>query len=85
MSLQQPEDDGQYLFSVVTACGGAASNAARLRVGLLRDVNCDTVISVSDLGPIVRALTAPAAYATQFPDCDAKATISAINGALKAA
>lgn len=34
------------------------------------DLNCDGVISVSDIGPFVLLLTDPAGYAAQFPDCD---------------
>lgn len=37
---------------------------------LLGDLNCDGFISVSDIGPFVLALTDPAGYATQFPNCD---------------
>ncbi len=35
------------------------------------DMNCDGVVSVGDINPFVLALTDPAAYAAQFPDCDA--------------
>lgn len=34
------------------------------------DMNCDGVVSVSDIGPFVVALTDPAQYAIDFPDCD---------------
>lgn len=34
------------------------------------DMNCDGIISVSDIAPFVLALTDPAGYAAQFPDCD---------------
>lgn len=34
------------------------------------DLNCDGVVSVSDIGPFVQALTDPAGYAANFPDCD---------------
>lgn len=34
------------------------------------DLNCDGIISVADIGPFVLALTDPASYATQFPDCN---------------
>lgn len=37
---------------------------------LAGDTNCDGVITVSDIGPFVLALTDPAQYAVQFPDCD---------------
>lgn len=34
------------------------------------DLNCDGVVTVSDIGPFVLALTNPASYATQFPNCN---------------
>lgn len=37
---------------------------------LLGDMNCDGLVSVSDIGGFVLALTDPAGYAAQFPDCD---------------
>ncbi len=38
-------------------------------LGLPGDMNCDGVVSVGDINPFVLALTDPAAYAAQFPDC----------------
>lgn len=38
--------------------------------GLLGDMNCDGVVTVSDIGPFVLALTNPAQYAMDFPDCN---------------
>ncbi len=41
------------------------------RVAILPgDLNCDGVVSVGDINPFVLALTDPAAYAAQFPECD---------------
>lgn len=37
---------------------------------LVGDMNCDGALSVSDIGPFVTALTNPAQYAIDFPDCD---------------
>lgn len=37
---------------------------------LIGDTNCDGIISVSDIGPFVLALTDPAGYAAQFPNCE---------------
>lgn len=34
------------------------------------DMNCDSVISVGDIGPFVLALTDPDGYAAQFPACN---------------
>lgn len=39
--------------------------------GLIGDMNCDGVVTVSDIGPFVLALTNPAQYAIDFPNCDA--------------
>ena len=33
-------------------------------------MNCDGVVTVSDIGPFVLAVTDPTAYAAQFPNCD---------------
>ncbi len=42
-----------------------------LRVGLLiGDMNCDGAVTVGDINPFVLAITDPAAYTAQFPDCD---------------
>ncbi|MGE3181224.1 MAG: S8 family serine peptidase [Phycisphaerae bacterium] len=37
---------------------------------LAGDTNCDGVVTVSDIGPFVLALTQPAEYMAQFPNCD---------------
>jgi hypothetical protein len=34
------------------------------------DMNCDGIVSAADIDPFVIALTNPAGYAAQFPDCD---------------
>lgn len=34
------------------------------------DMNCDGIVTVSDIGPFVLALTNPAAYGSQFPNCN---------------
>lgn len=38
--------------------------------GLPGDMNCDGVVTVSDIGGFVLALTNPAQYMLDFPDCD---------------
>ncbi len=52
--------------------GSQTGELARLTatVNLTGDLNCDGVVSVGDINPFVLALTDPAAYADQFPDCD---------------
>lgn len=41
-----------------------------LLFGPLGDLNCDGLVTVSDIGPFVLALTDPAGYEAQFPACD---------------
>jgi len=38
--------------------------------GLLGDMNCDGSVDGFDIQPFVLALTDPAGYANQYPDCD---------------
>lgn len=38
--------------------------------GRIGDMNCDGLVSVSDIGPFVLAVTDPAAYSAAFPNCD---------------
>lgn len=38
--------------------------------GLPGDLNCDGSVTVTDIGAFVLALTNPAGYAVQFPNCD---------------
>jgi hypothetical protein len=38
-------------------------------VHLLGDLNCDGVLNFGDVNPFVLALSDPAAYDRQFPDC----------------
>lgn len=56
----------------IVSTGGIAprSIASWKPPGLPGDMNCDGIVSISDIGPFVLALTDPAAYAAQFPDCD---------------
>ncbi len=62
----------EALIDVVGAksAAGTALAAHLPSGGLLGDLNCDGVVSVGDINPFVLALTDPAAYAAQFPDCD---------------
>jgi hypothetical protein len=45
---------------------------------LAGDLNCDGEIGFKDINPFVLALTNPAAYAAQYPDCDVQ--VADING-----
>jgi len=41
-----------------------------ITVGLLGDLNCDGAVDGFDIQPFVLALTDPAGYAAQYPDCN---------------
>lgn len=59
--------------SIVNTPQGRAALFAAITAApvlLAGDMNCDGVVTVSDIGRFVLALTNPAAYAAQFPDCD---------------
>jgi hypothetical protein len=64
-------------FSPVMAAAVTVSNASiSFTVGsslLLGDMNCDGILSVGDIGGFVLALTNPAGYEAQFPNCDINA------------
>jgi hypothetical protein len=62
-------------------------------LGVLADLNCDGVVTVSDIGPMVQALTNPAEYVATWPDCDIRladangdgaVTVSDIGGLVEA-
>lgn len=64
-------DAGVMTGGVFTLQGGFWPGAvAGAMGGLLGDMNCDGALTVSDIGPFVLALTNPAQYAIDFPDCD---------------
>jgi glucose/arabinose dehydrogenase len=58
--------NGGEVFKIVPAVAGAECPPP-IAPG---DMNCDGVISVADIGPFVLALTDPAGYEAQYPDCD---------------
>ncbi|MGE3181156.1 MAG: autotransporter-associated beta strand repeat-containing protein [Phycisphaerae bacterium] len=63
--------DGQtFSISYLGGDGNDIVLTAVADVTVTGDMNCDGIISVSDIGPFVAALTDPAGYATLFPDCD---------------
>ncbi len=39
-------------------------------VQLLGDLNCDGLVTFSDINPFVLALSDPASYAAQYPNCN---------------
>ncbi|MGE3182915.1 MAG: alpha-amylase family glycosyl hydrolase, partial [Phycisphaerae bacterium] len=49
---------------------------------LLGDMNCDGIVSVSDIGGFVLALTNPAQYAIDFPTCDIDAADTNEDGSI---
>ncbi|MGE3181755.1 MAG: C13 family peptidase [Phycisphaerae bacterium] len=65
-----PIGDHLIQFQAVDAFGNRTTCESFVEVlpaGLLGDMNCDGVISVSDIGPFVLALTNPAGYMASFP------------------
>jgi hypothetical protein len=58
------------LFKPGTPSSITGPMRAPMAANLVGDMNCDGVISVSDIGPFVLAVTDPAAYEAAFPDCD---------------
>ncbi|MDX2197982.1 MAG: hypothetical protein SF069_03305 [Phycisphaerae bacterium] len=74
---------GQYTFRAETQLStflfqpGMVSGAGEYEVlfapsnaTLVGDLNCDGIVSVGDIGAFVLALTDPAGYAAQFPQCE---------------
>lgn len=47
-----------------------ANSVTVVRNQVVGDMNCDGAITVSDIGPFVLALTNPAQYEIDFPECD---------------
>jgi hypothetical protein len=69
-------DDGYYYFNADLRNGagtsiGQAYLVIRLpQTGTPGDLNCDGLVNNFDIDPFVLAISDPAAYAQQFPDCD---------------
>ena len=55
-----PAEDRTYIDDVMIATAGYP----------LGDMNCDGVLDAFDIDPFVLALTDPAGYEQQYPDCD---------------
>lgn len=74
-NIKQYTSNGSYVGDFIAPfAGGIAGPRQLMLVGdettLLGDLNCDGAVSVSDIGGFVLALTNPAGYAQQFPNCD---------------
>ncbi len=54
----------------VSGAGGYEVLFAPSSATLVGDLNCDGIVSVGDIGAFVLALTDPAGYAAQFPQCE---------------
>ncbi len=67
-------DDYVYMLGVLRNNNGdrIGSGFLRVKIDIPRpgDMNCDGVVTVSDINPFVMALTDPQGYADAFPDCD---------------
>ncbi|MEW6251142.1 MAG: hypothetical protein AB1716_10880 [Planctomycetota bacterium] len=62
-------DDGYYDVLITDDCGTMGSAAGRLVVPPPGDLNCDGDVTFDDINPFVLALSNPAGYQQQFPDC----------------
>ena len=60
----QVYQDGSYHDSHLVAIWRGCNTAAA------GDLNCDGVVNFGDIDPFVLAMTDPAGYASQYPDCD---------------
>lgn len=70
-ALRPIEDGAQFDCIVATSCHSITSPAATVDVTGSGDMNCDTVISVGDIGGFVLALSDPVGYVSAFPGCEA--------------
>lgn len=69
--LEQRAIEGGYEVWVGTASEAIAVLTVTTGAGWLTgDMNCDGAVSVADIGGFVLALTNPATYAVQLPQCD---------------
>ncbi|MGE3181739.1 MAG: hypothetical protein AB7N71_08920, partial [Phycisphaerae bacterium] len=57
-------------LSVCTAVVTVVNPFPSISICDLGDMNCDGCLTVSDIGPFVLAITNPAGYAAQFPNCN---------------
>jgi cytochrome c peroxidase len=85
MTDQQAADLVEFLRTGLTDPRAAAEifpfDRPTLRSELLDgDLNCDGVVTVSDISPFVLLLTDPAAYNAMFPDCSAAAADLNLDG-----
>lgn len=70
-ALEAREVSGGYEVWVGTASEGIAVMTVNTGPAALPgDMNCDGLVSVSDISGFVLALTDPSGYAAQFPQCD---------------
>lgn len=60
----------QLRCHVISPCGSADSNQARLDIVTKADMNCDCTLNGLDVAPFVRAVVDPGGYGTTFPGCD---------------
>lgn len=75
-------DAGVMSGGSFTLQGGFWPGVAAGGGGLLGDLNCDGALTVSDIGPFVLALTNPAQYAIDYPDCDVNNADINMDGAI---
>ncbi|MEW6198715.1 MAG: immunoglobulin domain-containing protein [Planctomycetota bacterium] len=63
------DDNGYYDVWLTDDCGNYVSDQARLIVPRPGDMNCDGAEDFGNINPFVLALSNPAGYTQQFPNC----------------
>lgn len=69
--LEAMADASSLVVDAFDLDSGRADHNVQFRFGIIGDMNCDGLVSVSDIGGFVLALTNPAQYQANFPTCDA--------------
>lgn len=68
-TVGQP-DAGTMTGGIFELVGGFWAASTPAAGGVPGDLNCDGSVTVTDIGAFVLALTNPAGYAAQFPNCN---------------
>ncbi|TWT45326.1 hypothetical protein RAS1_17490 [Phycisphaerae bacterium RAS1] len=66
----RPQNRHTVRLRVTDSMGAQSTDYVVVCVALPGDMNCDGAVNILDINPLVLALSDPAAYAAQFPDCD---------------
>ena len=61
--------DSQYHWTVLYETNEVTVRLDSITAGVPGDMNCDCLVTVSDIGPFVMAISNPAGYEAAFPEC----------------